>query len=604
MRCVRNTMDALQHDDQSVATLEENIARLRHLQAFGPLLSILPTCDEILLVVERCIETDRRPLLMTCKAMRKLVRRFRKGRRKMDRMMPDKMTSTDSASIQRLQWLRSLGLKWSMKVSESIAANAPLEVLQWAHANGSPLLDPTDEDAGHEHVSACCAARAGRLDSLKWMIKMRTVGTEEEQGVWLTNRLTEALVMDGARSGKIEVVKYLLQYLGVLPKEEPDALPDASEAGALEVPHRSPPPLRSNRFGTLILLGASSAGSLELLDWAVKHGAAPDTHEGCRTVCEDAGGNLAILRWARRHKMAWTNGHASLDPPVLDAGAGGMHNRILIEYLKNGGDVDGLRWLLDNGCPFDSNIECMVEAAGVGNLGAVRLLNERGCPWVRQDADGNIYGCGHPIAKAAEGGHLDVVRWLIENGCPRAEEGQEVDAAVLGGHLNVAQWLHARGVPLTSTAVFYAASFGRTDILEWLHKNGCPLTEGRPIKLEQLLHSAIEWGVLSTVQWLVAHLPTWDPLACLSLALQHEHDEIVEWILSKHLLPTLRGANQYFRFLRLGQSIKAICESEKPLHDPVANLSVRLAAARAGGKSVSELAEIANGFDFMEQFDR
>ena len=67
-------MDALQHDDQSVATLEENIARLRHLQAFGPLLSILPTCDEILLVVERCIETDRRPLLMTCKAMRKLVR--------------------------------------------------------------------------------------------------------------------------------------------------------------------------------------------------------------------------------------------------------------------------------------------------------------------------------------------------------------------------------------------------------------------------------------------------------------------------------------------------------------------------------------------------
>ena len=82
---------------------------------------------------------------------------------------------------------------------------------------------------------------------------------------------------------------------------------------------------------------------------------------------------MAVLRWARRHKMAWTNGHASLDPPVLDAGAGGMHNRILIEYLKNGGDVDGLRWLLDNGCPFDSNIECMAEAAGVGNLGAVRL---------------------------------------------------------------------------------------------------------------------------------------------------------------------------------------------------------------------------------------
>ena len=165
-----------------------------------------------------------------------------------------------------------------------------------------------------------------------------------------------------------------------------------------------------------------------------------------------------------------------------------------------------------------------------------------------------------------------------------------------------------------STATYIAASFGRTDILEWLRKHGCPLTEGKPIKVEQLLHSAIEFGVLSTVQWLVAHLPTWDPLACLSLALQHDHDEIVEWILSKHLLPTLRGANRYFRFLRLGQSIKAICESEKPLHDPVANLSVRLAAAsrrqigeRAGGdcewfRLHGAVRSVVGGFSFFSCF--
>ena len=46
------------------------------------------------------------------------------------------------------------------------------------------------------------------------------------------------------------------------------------------------------------------------------------------------------------------------------------------------------------------------EAAKSGNLEALKLVRENGCPW-------NETIC----ARAARGGHLDVLKWAIENGC-------------------------------------------------------------------------------------------------------------------------------------------------------------------------------------------
>ena len=46
-------------------------------------------------------------------------------------------------------------------------------------------------------------------------------------------------------------------------------------------------------------------------------------------------------------------------------------------------------------------------AAGGGNLELVRWLRGEGCPWVWET-------CSY----AVENGHVEVLRWLRENGCP------------------------------------------------------------------------------------------------------------------------------------------------------------------------------------------
>ena len=91
------------------------------------------------------------------------------------------------------------------------------------------------------------------------------------------------------------------------------------------------------------------------------------------------------------------------------------------------------------------------------------------------------------------------------------------------------------------------------------------------------------------------------------MALKSNYDHIVEWLLSEHLLPTLRNTDPIFHHLAMGQSLKAVCEhrsqhrsqtSNEPSWEPVARLSAVLKSARRQGGSAAELAEVANSIDF------
>ena len=473
-------------------------AQLCHVHAFGPILSMLPTADEIMLVVDKCIETDRRPLHLTCKALNKLL-----ARRKRPILYSSLLTSSDGASIQRLQWLRSLGTGWipdeeysADTTSAAIACYGELHVLEWAHANGCPI----------DHRTAKAAAKAGRIDTLEWLSSRVTL-EDERHGL-------SGLLFSAAQSGKLDVVQWVLRLGG-----EP----------------------LFRRHGQLVLLGAAEAGSLALLEWAFTNGAR-DGKPMTRSVCEDANGNLSVLRWARARGFEWTNGHAADYGPMIVA-----------SFLKRGGDLDGLRWLLDNGCPFDPKATCMQVAASLGNLDMMRLLRERGCPWIGEVHPERPWMLDSPIESAAQSGHLHVILWAIKNGCPRGYKDAEIRHAVFGGHLNIIKWLHAHGTPLTASTMRAAASFGRPAILEWLHAHHCPWDDPDDVRYgntsSQAALAAVESGSLRTVQFVAAHAPDWDLLACLSMALKSNYDHIVEWLLSEHLLPTLRNTDPIFHCL-------------------------------------------------------
>ena len=63
----------------------------------------------------------------------------------------------------------------------------------------------------------------------------------------------------------------------------------------------------------------------------------------------------------------------------------------------------------------------MEEAARGGNLELVRWLRGEGCPW-------DALTC----YAAVDQGHVEVLRWLRENGCPWMAEIRDKAAAELG----------------------------------------------------------------------------------------------------------------------------------------------------------------------------
>jgi hypothetical protein len=92
-----------------------------------------------------------------------------------------------------------------------------------------------------------------------------------------------------------------------------------------------------------------------------------------------------------------------------------------------GGHLECLKYLHENGCPWDE--ETCGRAAAFGHLECLKYLYENGCPW-----DERV--CG----SAARGGNLECLKYAHENGCPWNEWACEIAAE--GGQLGCLKYLH------------------------------------------------------------------------------------------------------------------------------------------------------------------
>ncbi len=132
-----------------------------------------------------------------------------------------------------------------------------------------------------------------------------------------------------------------------------------------------------------------------------------------RNMCHDAAGNghFEILKWAREN--------------------GGSFDVYTTAYGRVR-DENILKWLLENGCPSNSNTFAF--AARNGQLEILKWAQEKGyltnvdmCYW------------------AAEGSKLEVLKWARENGY---------------------QW--------SANVLYVARIYGHSDVLKWALENGCP----------------------------------------------------------------------------------------------------------------------------------
>ena len=114
------------------------------------------------------------------------------------------------------------------------------------------------------------------------------------------------------------------------------------------------------------------------------------------------------------------------------------------EFIKCNGQWD--EWLFD-------------KAVEHGNLEVMKWLRENGCPWhTNTFTTGIIYG------------NLDVLNWLHENDCPWNKN--TFGAAVAMGNLDILNWLHEKGYSWDKDSIeFHMTTTLNKNVIPWLVEN-------------------------------------------------------------------------------------------------------------------------------------
>jgi hypothetical protein len=146
-------------------------------------------------------------------------------------------------------------------------------------------------------------------------------------------------------------------------------------------------------------------------------------------------------------------------------------NTITAASAAAGGNLEVLKYLHDNGCPWDR--KTIMSAAEYGKLECIKYAHTNGVEW-------NEYACH----KAAKGGHLETLKYLHDNGCPW--DAKTCSQAAEGGHLEVIKYLHENGCPWDWNVSYFAWKKGYKDIVNYVHENegpcgvwACPICSNR-----------------------------------------------------------------------------------------------------------------------------
>jgi hypothetical protein len=129
---------------------------------------------------------------------------------------------------------------------------------------------------------------------------------------------------------------------------------------------------------------AVSCGYFELVRWCHEHGCRFCSQKAAPSYAAESG-NIELLVWVLRHSGS------QLSTSVMWAAAA-KGRRAMCQYLHEqqcpwdfvstrraaeGGHIDLLRWLMDNGCPWRANELCVSAAQG-GSVQVLMYLQQRG----------------------------------------------------------------------------------------------------------------------------------------------------------------------------------------------------------------------------------
>ncbi|MHB9147046.1 MAG: ankyrin repeat domain-containing protein [Candidatus Amoebophilus sp.] len=356
-----------------------------------------------------------------------------------------------------------------------------------------------------------------RLDAVAMAIgQLKKLGREhpsDNSGIdgqelhWDLDGADSLLLLDAAKNGDIELVKYLIGQ--------------GAEVNA------------KDNNGRTVLLIAAFNGRLATVKWLLENGASLEE--------KDKYGFTALL-------LAAVNGHIDTLKWLLANGASleeksNNGNTVLLIAAFNG-RLATVKWLLENGASLEekdnNGFTALLIAARNGHLATVKWLLENGSSLEEKNNNGYT-----TLLEAAYNGHLDTVKWLLENGASLEEKNKYGYTALLlaaiDGHLATVKWLLENGASLGEksnngyTALLLAAVNGHIATVKWLLENGASLEEKDKYGNTALLIAASN-GQLATVKWLLANGASLEEkdnngFTALLIAARNGHLATVKWLL-------------------------------------------------------------------------
>ena len=161
------------------------------------------------------------------------------------------------------------------------------------------------------------------------------------------------------------------------------------------------------------------------------------------------------------------------------------------------GDLEGLKLLIQSGCPWHSDtMGAILNAGGENLMEVVKFARENGCPWQLETMI--------TIVETQRSDSLELMKYAFENGCPWHLETMNaiIAAKTSGKSLEKMQFAHENGCFWHEDTCKPAARAGLLDCLQYAHTHGAVLS---PDTCEVIFEESSLYFPVSTECFQYAH---------------------------------------------------------------------------------------------------
>jgi hypothetical protein len=184
---------------------------------------------------------------------------------------------------------------------------------------------------------------------------------------------------------------------------------------------------------------AAERGNLEMVRWLCEHGC--PWQEYCILNKAVSSGSIELTAWVKQQ------------PDVVC-------NQDTMNTAARKGFTAVCEYLYAEQCPWSAQT-CFCAAVD-GHVDTLRWLHENGCPW----------NAAHTCEAAAAGGSIDVIEYVVQQGIVFTPELLTVMLNAAGNKLAAAQWLRQQGAEWPDL-LYYLISRWSGETLEWARAEGC-----------------------------------------------------------------------------------------------------------------------------------